>query len=203
MIVSTDDPQIGRVAEWYGAEYFPRPPELATDEATLVDVGLNVLDRLSAEGMQVDAVCQLMPNCPLRRKEDIVEHFHLFEEGNRRFQISVVPYRGVYPQWAIGADSQMQGQWVFGSKYLVMSQHLNIVYCPTGVIWWVNATDFREQRAFYGNPFHIAPIDANRGIDIDRMDELELAEILVHGLTQRNGVSPLETITQSPCEFRD
>jgi hypothetical protein len=41
-------------------------------------------------------------------------------------------------------------------------------------------------------------MDANRGIDIDREDELELAEILVQGLRERDGVSPLEPITQKP-----
>ena len=97
VIVSTDSPLIGNIAEWYGAKYLPRPTHLATDNAALADVVLNVLDNLSAKGDKFDALCQLMPNCPLRVNSDIIEHYSLFESRNSNFQISVVPYRGVYP----------------------------------------------------------------------------------------------------------
>ncbi len=198
VIVSTDDPIIGRIAEWYGAEYLPRPQELATDQASLVDVGLHVLEVLSAQGIEVDALCQLMPNCPLRRSEDIVEHYSLFENNHRHFQISVVPYRGVYPHWALVMDDGQKGRWLFGDKFLVPSQELGVVYCPTGAIWWARVSDFLEQRSFYGDPFHLAPMDGNRGLDIDRAEELELADILVRGLRERDGILPLEPIAVDP-----
>jgi hypothetical protein len=37
-------------------------------------------------------------------------------------------------------------------------------------------------------------MDANRGIDIDDEEDLQLAELLVHGLTARDGKSPLEPV---------
>jgi CMP-N-acetylneuraminic acid synthetase len=133
-----------------------------------------------------------MPNCPLVRSADIVEHWRLFNENERRFQISVVPYRGVYPQWAVVFDDQQRGQWLSSERSLVRSQDLRTTYCPTGAIWWARTKDFLAQNAFYGFPFHLASMDANRGIDIDDEDDLRLAELLVHGLTARDGVSPLE-----------
>lgn len=198
VIVSTDDPTIGRVAEWYGAEYLPRPPELATDEATLIGVALHVLETLKARGVEVEALCQLMPNCPLRRSNDIVDHYRTFSEQQHAFQISVVPYRGVYPHWALIPDEHQVGKWLFGAQYLVNSQQLGTPVCPTGAVWWVRAADFVEQKAFYGNPFHTAEMDANRGLDIDHADELAFADILVRGLRDRDGVSPLENVTTSP-----
>jgi len=202
VIVSTDDPVIGCIAEWYGAEHLPRPPELATDEAGLVDVAFHVLNTLVNRGMEIDALCQLMPNCPLRRSEDIIAHYSLFQNEARAFQISVVPYRCVYPQWAIMADDKGRGHWLFGAEYIVHSQKLDTAYCPTGAIWWVRAADFVAQREFYGNPFHLAPMDANRGVDIDRAEELEFAELLVQGLWTRDGVNPLEPITKEPFSWR-
>lgn len=198
VVVSTDDLLIGRVAEWYGAGYLPRPVELATDEASLVDVGLHVLETLAASGLKFDALCQLMPNCPLRRSEDIIAHYNLFENDRRSFQISVVSYRGVYPHWALVVDHKGKGRWLFGSEHLVPSQQLGVTYCPTGAIWWVRVADFIVQRAFYGNPFYLAPMDANRGLDIDGQEELDLADILVHSLWDREGVSPLESVTKEP-----
>ena len=195
-IVSSDDASIGRIAEWYGASFILRPPELASDTAGLVEVARHVLERLRGRGVEMDAICQIMPNCPLVRGEDIREHWRTFEDGQRSFQISVVPYRGMYPQWALAGDEQGRGQWVFGERHLLRSQELGHTFCPTGAIWWARTVDFLAQSAFYGSPFHLAPMDANRGIDIDDEEDLKLADLLVHGLTARDGASPLEPISR-------
>jgi CMP-N-acetylneuraminic acid synthetase len=192
VIVSSDDPAIGRIAEWYGASFMLRPPELANDTAQLVDVARHVLDVLRSRGIEPEAICQCMPNCPLVRSKDIVEHWRMFNDRERLFQISVIPYRGVYPQWAVIADEQRIGRWLFSERSLVRSQDLPSTFCPTGAIWWARTKDFLAQKAFYGSPFHLAPMDANRGIDIDDEEDLKLAELLVHGLTVRDGISPLE-----------
>jgi CMP-N-acetylneuraminic acid synthetase len=198
VIVSTDDPFTGRIAQWYGAEYLTRPKALATDEASLVDVALHVIETLESENSKPDVLCQLMPNCPLRRSEDIVAHHRLFVNEGRSFQISVVPYRCVYPHWGMTTDHEGTGRWLFGSSYLVPSQQLEKAYCPTGAIWLTKVSDFVRQRAFYGEPFHLVPMDANRGIDIDHYEELDFAEIIVEGLTNRDGISPLEEMDKSP-----
>jgi CMP-N-acetylneuraminic acid synthetase len=196
VLVSSDEASIGQIAEWYGAKFLLRPRELATDFAGLVEVAKHVLVVLRDRGIEPSAICQCMPNCPLVRSEDIAAHWRLFNEENRRFQISVVPYRGVYPQWAVVPDEQHRGQWLLGERFLTRSQELAKTVCPTGAIWWARTADFLEQNAFYGSPFHIAPMDANRGIDIDDEEDLKLAELLVHGLTRRDGISPLETVNR-------
>lgn len=194
ILVSSDDPLIGRVAEWYGAEFLPRPAELASDSAGLVEVALHALDTI---GAPIDILCQLMPNCPLRRSQDIADHYHQFRDGDRRFQISVVRYRGVYPHWALGMDAGGRGKWLFDGDFnQVLSQELPTALCPTGAIWWAQAREFQDQKAFYGDPFHLAEIEANRGMDIDNEEDLALAEVLVSGLRQRSGESPLEPVEQ-------
>lgn len=200
VIVSSDDPAVGRIAEQYGASFVLRPPELASDSAPLVAVARHVLEMLRAREIEPDAFCQCMPNCPLVRSEDIVRHWRLFKDSDRSFQISVVPYRGVYPQWALIADDRQNGRWLFGERNLVRSQELPPAFCPTGAIWWTRTTDFLSQNAFYGSPFGLAHMDANRGIDIDDKEDLQLAELLVHGLTARDGGSPLEPIHQPVME---
>jgi CMP-N-acetylneuraminic acid synthetase len=198
VIVSSDDPAIGRIAEWYGAVFVLRPPALATDSAQLVDVARHVLDVLRGRGVEPEAICQCMPNCPLVRSADIVEHWRIFSDGDRLFQISVVPYRGVYPHWAIVLDDRQGGRWLFGERNLARSQDLPPAFCPTGAIWWARTKDLLVQNAFYGSPFCLAPMDANRGIDIDDEEDLKLAELLVHGLTARDGESPLEPANHDP-----
>jgi CMP-N-acetylneuraminic acid synthetase len=192
VILSSDDPAIGRIAGEYGASFVLRPPELATDSAGLVEVARHVLDTLGSRGIKPESICQCMPNCPLVRSADIIQHWHLFEDEHRHFQISVIPYRGLYPHWAITADERHCGRWLFGERFMVRSQELAPAFCPTGAIWWARTADFLAQNAFYGSDFTVVPMDPNRGIDIDDEEDLKLAELLVHGLTARDGEYPLE-----------
>jgi CMP-N-acetylneuraminic acid synthetase len=197
VIVSSDDSEIGRVAEWYGAEFMPRPPELATDTAKSIDAITHVLRTLEARGSSPDTLCQVFPNCPLVNSTDIVEHERLFRQGQRSFQISVVTYRCVYPEWALIEDADGHGHWRFSPEFLVRSQELSRTFCPSGAVWWARCADLLAQNTFYGSSYSLAEIDANRGVDIDDEEDLKLAELLVLGLTTRDGRSPLEPLRTS------
>ena len=192
VIVSSDDAEIGRVAEWYGAEFVERPAELATDTAKSIDAVTHVLRTLAERGSRPDYLCQIFPNCPLVTSADVVAHGRLFREQKRRFQISVVTYRCVYPEWAMLADAEGHGQWAMGKEFLGRSQDCARTFCPTGAVWWARCAELLAQNTFYGSPFHIAEMDANRGVDIDDEEDLRLSELLVLGLQGRDGHSPLE-----------
>lgn len=198
VFVSSDDREIGRVADWYGAEFVERPPELATDTAQSIDAIVHVLGIAAKRGIQPEFMCQVLPNCPLVTSADVVEHWNIFRSERRLFQISVVNYRCVYPEWALVADQQRRGRWYWSTEFLKRSQDLSRATCPTGAVWFARCEDLIAQHTFYGTPFHIQLIDSNRGVDIDDEEDLNLAELLVRGLTARDGRSPLE-ITKESC----
>jgi CMP-N-acetylneuraminic acid synthetase len=197
VIVSSDDAEIGRVAAWYGAEFMERPAELATDTAKSIDAVTHVLRSLAANGCHIENVCQVLPNCPLVTSADVIDHERRFREARRAFQISVVTYRCVYPEWAMVEDSEGHGRWRFGREFLVRSQDLTRTFCPTGAVWWARCEDLLAQNTFYGSPYYLEEIDTNRGVDIDDEDDLHLAELLVLGLTARDDRSPLEPMKES------
>lgn len=197
VFVSSDDLEIGRVAEWYGAEFVERPPELATDTAKSIDAVTHVLGIATQKGIRAEFLCQILPNCPLVTSADVIEHWNSFRSENRLFQISVVNYRCVYPEWALVADGEGRGRWFWGTEFLRRSQDLSRATCPTGAAWFARCEDLIAQNTFYGLPFHLKLIDSNRGVDIDDEEDLNLADLLVHGLTTRDGRSPLEKMKQS------
>ncbi|MGC2057281.1 MAG: acylneuraminate cytidylyltransferase family protein [Candidatus Sulfotelmatobacter sp.] len=192
VVVSSDDAEIGRVGQWYGAEFIERPAQLATDTAKSIDAVTHVLRTLAQRGYNPDYLCQIFPNCPLVISDDVSAHGKLFCEKNRKFQISVVTYRCVYPEWAMVADAEGRGQWAMGKEFVGRSQDCLRTFCPTGAVWWARCADLLEQNTFYGSPFHLAEIDANRGVDIDDEEDLRLSELLVFGLKARDRRSPLE-----------
>lgn len=65
-VVTTDDPEIARVAEAYGAAAVERPAALATDAAPTVDAVRHAMEVWSARGNDWDAAMTLQPTNPLR-----------------------------------------------------------------------------------------------------------------------------------------
>lgn len=61
-VVSTEDVEIAETARRHHAEVLPRPPELATDEASTVSVLQHALEQIPAE-----VVVVLAPTSPIRR----------------------------------------------------------------------------------------------------------------------------------------
>ncbi len=60
-VVSTEDNEIAEISRKYGAEVIPRPPELATDEASTISVLQDILTKSDA-----DVVVLLQATSPIR-----------------------------------------------------------------------------------------------------------------------------------------
>jgi N-acylneuraminate cytidylyltransferase len=81
--LSTDDPEIAKVAEEYNyLAPFIRPPELATDESPMQDVILHALNFYESMGKQYDAVFLLQPTSPFRLREHAESMLEMYEEAN-------------------------------------------------------------------------------------------------------------------------
>lgn len=81
IIISTDDAQIASIGRIHGAEVYPRPPHLATDEALVIDALKHLLQVLQAEGEAPEWVILLEPTCPLRTADDVRDCLRLVAEG--------------------------------------------------------------------------------------------------------------------------
>ena len=81
IIVSTDDAQIASIGRIHGAEVYPRPPHLATDEALVIDALKNLLQTLQSEGEIPEWVILLEPTCPLRTADDVRDCLRLVAKG--------------------------------------------------------------------------------------------------------------------------
>jgi CMP-N,N'-diacetyllegionaminic acid synthase len=71
IIVSTDSPEIGRVALNCGADVYTRPAELALDSSLVIDMLRDLLLRLRNEGRWPGYVVLLEATAPFREAEDV------------------------------------------------------------------------------------------------------------------------------------
>jgi CMP-N,N'-diacetyllegionaminic acid synthase len=81
VIVSTDDDDIGKIGQSFGAEVYKRPSHLATDQALVIDALRDLLETLRREGENAGVMILLEPTCPFRATEDIEKCLELMESG--------------------------------------------------------------------------------------------------------------------------
>jgi N-acylneuraminate cytidylyltransferase len=181
VVVTTDSPEIAAVAAGLGAETpFLRSPALADDHTPVSLATLDVLERLEAAGERYDAVAQLMPNCPLRTAADLAASAAQFAaSGGDGSQLSVVRYGWQNPWWAMRRDAAGRLEPLFAAEMAARSQDLPELVCPTGAVWWAAAGRLRQERTFHCPGRTGWEIPWQRGLDIDTMEDWEMAELLL------------------------
>ena len=80
VIVSTDDREIGRIAEAAVAEVYERPDAMALENSLVIDALKDLIGRLRSEGENADVMVLLEPTCPFRSPRDIADCLRLMEE---------------------------------------------------------------------------------------------------------------------------
>jgi CMP-N,N'-diacetyllegionaminic acid synthase len=184
VLVSTDDPEIERVALSYGASCpFLRPSALATDESPAIDTYLYTIRRLERErGAPIDAFIVLQPTSPLRIAWDIDETVALFL--CRKADSAATFVAESHPvSWHTLLDEE-QRVLSLGSATPRNRQFECITYFPNGAVY-VFRTDVLEstQRYFTERSFaYLMP--RTRSVDIDTIEDFEYAEYL---LRRRHG----------------
>lgn len=167
VVVDTDSPAIAEVARQWGAEVpYLRPPELATDEATSLDVVRQALDRLAAEGFEPQWVCLLQPTSPLRRAHDIEAAVALALNGGADAVVSVTP-RPMPAAWhrRLGDRGQLQ-QPAAGD---------DATHVLNGAIYLARSDVLRTQGTWYTPRTlgYVMPVE--RSLDIDTPWDMRLA----------------------------
>ena len=95
LVVSTDDPEIGRVAREYGAEVVWRPPEISGDSASSESALLHALTQLrTLEGYMPDLVVFLQATSPLRHADDIQKAVTMLVQEKADSLFSACPQQG-------------------------------------------------------------------------------------------------------------
>lgn len=180
IIVSTDSPKIAEVAKKYGADVpFMRPKELATDEASLVDVVLHALQFLIEKGERYDYFALLQPTSPLRTAGDIVNAVNLLLEKDANSVVSVCEVECT-PLWAniLPSDLSLEGfikDEVKGKR----RQDLPQFYRLNGAIYLASVDYFLREKDWFKEKSYAYIMPRERSIDIDDHIDLKLAEILI------------------------
>jgi CMP-N-acetylneuraminic acid synthetase len=176
--VSSEDEQILKIAEKYGADSaIKRPVELATDKTQVKEVCAYLLESFAAQGLLYKTFGVLLVTNPLRTGQDISKAYETFKKDDSDFCMSIVPFSHP-PQRAVWVPSGFVVPY-FGQEYMKQTQLLDKLYRHDGSIIFAKSEQFLKKNEFFGKK--VAPffMPSERSVDIDSPLDLAWAEFLL------------------------
>lgn len=175
VILSTDDPEIAKVALDYGCEVpFLRSPELASDTASSIDVVLDALNRCPG----FDYFVLLQPTSPLRTAGDIDECARICIARNSPACVSVTEVNKS-PHWMYRMTKEHTLSAILSPISALRRQDLEKFYVLNGAVYFAHCNFFIKNKTFL-NPLTTAYImPPERSIDLDTILDFKYFEFLI------------------------
>lgn len=174
ILVSTDDDQIAFVARRYQAAVDRRPPELGTDAATVIDVCVELLERLAAGGERFDTLTVLYSTAPLRNALDIRKTHGLLEAERCDYSLATSAFQQpVHQALVLKGESEVEP--IFADLVNKRASDAGRYVAGNGSTYCVRVPLFLRTRTFSGANMRAHLMPPERSVDIDTANDLELA----------------------------
>lgn len=195
LLVSTDDPEIARVAWDWGAKVpFLRPAALATDTASSVDVALHALSWLRDTGkIMPEFILLLQPTSPLRQAEDIQNAVKIQRDTGADAVVGVCVIS--HPvQWLmrLGAGGELL-PWLPNER-ASRRQDTEPLYQVNGALYLIRTEVLQATRTFspIGTQAYVMP--PGRSLDIDTPWDFQIAELVLRDRPATRWTAPTQEI---------
>jgi CMP-N,N'-diacetyllegionaminic acid synthase len=181
VVVSTDDPNIAESAELAGAEVpFMRPPELAGDTTSSIDVLLHCLDWYGGKGQSFDIVTLIEPTSPLREISDIEKGINLLISKGHGSVVSVCESEGQHPSFSYRKDSNSKIIPFTGKQPTnIRRQDIDPVYFLDGTFYASFVKELRAQRSFYHENTYCFEVPKWKSLEIDDIYDFVMIEAIM------------------------
>lgn len=180
IIVTTDDENVRQIAEEYRIQVDQRPPELASDKATVTHALLELIER-KLKG-QFDACTVLLPTTPFRNAVHIQEAIALLTEDHDAV-ISVKEYEFnpecAFREESLFFESMVQNNPLFAG--VTRKQEQKKYYHPNGAIYTTWLDKYVQNKSFFIGNLGGYKMDDYCSVDIDTMLDFRLASLLLSG----------------------
>ncbi|CAD5257080.1 MULTISPECIES: pseudaminic acid cytidylyltransferase [Halomonadaceae] len=178
IIVSTDDREIAKVAEQWGAEApFLRPNDLADDYTGTLPVIRHAVEWVNDHEMIVGYACCVYATAPFVTPEDIQRGWELMQQSVASFVFSVTSY--AFPiQRAIRITENGRVAMFNPEHFQTRSQDLEEAWHDAGQFYWGTADSWLEEKMIFGEDSVLVKLPRNRVQDIDTPEDWARAEWL-------------------------
>lgn len=182
LIVSTDGLEIAKIAEKYGASVpFIRPPELATDQATSIEVIKHALNYCEGAGLNFDYTILLEPTSPLREVDDIDRALESLVDNEQFLSIvGVAKTESQNPAFLVklGKSNSLSG--LYSSEIgKIRRQDIQDVYFLEGSIYISETRILQERETFYHQDTMGYIFPKWKSLEIDDLEDFTMVEALM------------------------
>lgn len=169
VVVSTDSPEIAKIATDYRASAIYRPPELSTDEATMSAV----IDHALQAFPKAETIVLLQPTSPVRSQTDIQAALSILDAGASAV-VSVCECEHP-PTWAAILPADRSAE-VFGMTRDNRRQSER--YHRLNGSIFAARVEYYRMHGFFGPMSRVYEMPRERSIDIDTMEDFRYAELV-------------------------
>lgn len=178
VVVSTDDAQLAAVAREWGADVVDRPSEISGDTASSESALEHAIDVLAARGVRTGILVFLQATSPFIDPRDLDAAVGRVAAGESDSVFSAVESWGFL--WRLGADGGAGGATGINHDASIRPrrQDRELEYLETGAFYVMNAEGFRAARHRFFGRTGIAVVAERTSLEIDTVEQLELASVL-------------------------
>lgn len=179
--VSTDSEKYAEISKQYGAEVpFIRPSDLATDEASSIDVVVHAMNHASELNKKYDYIGLLEPTSPFIQSSDLDNALDLLI--NNKFASAIVATKESRPNRIFIQKedeylSELADNLTFFKK--LGRQSFNKEITPSGGFYISKWKDFLECKSFYTKKTLSYLVDDIAGLEIDEPLDWQFAEFII------------------------
>lgn len=180
VLVSTDDPEIAKVAEEAGAETPFLRDKAADDSSNASEACLAALSQAESHWKATYTnIILLMPSCPLRTGKEIATQYEIYKHSSCDFLLSCAGFGPTKPWWAFVKNPNNEHEFLHPVALKTRSQELPKLFAPSGATWIANVDALRSSGTFYGPGYRFHEIPWISAIDIDEPEDIAFVEKLL------------------------
>lgn len=175
VVVTTDDVDIAAVAAEWGAEVIERPADLSGDLASSESALVHALETLEARKVDVGVLAFLQATSPFIDVDALTAAVQLVRSRRRDSVFSAVETYGFLWEKGVGSAAEPVNHEI---DVRPRRQDREPHYLETGGFYVMRAAGFRAANHRFFGSVGIAEVAPRTAIEIDTLDELELARAL-------------------------
>ncbi|MFT9494662.1 cytidylyltransferase domain-containing protein [Anaerosolibacter sp.] len=178
--VSTDDQEIARISEAYGAKVpYLRPSNLSIDSSPTIDSILHMTEWLLTSGNKIpEYICVLQCTSPLTKASDIDGTIKKLIETGMDGAVSICEAE-VNPYWTNVFKGDRLEYFIEEGKNITRRQDLPEIFRLNGAIYVVKTEVLLSERTLEPKNITGYVMSNESSIDIDTMQDFMLAEFLM------------------------
>lgn len=176
VMISTEDEEIAGIAQKYGAKFpFKRSEKTAGDNASTVDVIIEVVEEYKKKGINPDRICCIYPTAPFVTAEKLIHANNLMDKTKAEAVIPVVRFSFPPQRSFIVNEDFLQYKWP--ENQFKRSQDLETFYHDAGQFYFCDVKAMVNQNTLV--PKKTVPYIQNEMEvqDIDNIEDWNIAEV--------------------------